>query len=219
LGDFETKRYFEIPGYKPQTRAPAEFKAPRRSDIVVDGTAGEWPWGDPKALMELRQEYTGGDTAGLPSLACAAYDDKMLYVTVRNPLRNRDLIVSNGGWGKQDGLELAFQDAQSRPAGPILNLYGFPDGTFQSVTTAGATEAQAEKLRQGTKYAARLYEKGWECEWGIPWAAAGIDPAKVKRLLFNIGVRKTEDKAWVVWQGTGGYNFDVAKAGVLVLAP
>ncbi|MGE5530722.1 MAG: hypothetical protein ACM3VW_01225 [Bacteroidota bacterium] len=219
LGDFETERYFELPGYKPQTRAPAEFRATRRSDIVVDGVAGEWPWGDPKSLMELRQEYTGGDTAGLPSLACAAYDDKTLYVTVRNPLRNRDLIVSKGGWGQQDGLELAFQDAQSKPAGPILNLYGYPDGSFQSVTTAGATEAQAAKLRQGTKYAARLYEAGWECEWGIPWAATGIDPAKVKRLLFNMGVRKTEDRAWVVWQGTGGYNFDVAKAGILVLAP
>lgn len=217
LGDFTTEEYFEIPGYKPQTRAPAEYKVVRRSDVKVDGVAQEWPWGDPKALMELRQEYTGGDTAGLPSVAAAACDDDALYVTVRNPLRNRDQIVSKGGWGQQDGLELALQDAQSKPAGPVYNLYGYPDGSFDSVTTAGATPAQAEKLRLATTYAARLYEQGWECEWRIPWSAMGIDPTKVKRLRFNIGVRKPENKAWVVWHGTGGYNFDVANAGTLIL--
>ncbi|MEI6501616.1 MAG: right-handed parallel beta-helix repeat-containing protein, partial [Armatimonadota bacterium] len=217
LGDFETKRVFELPGWKPQSTIPVEFKATRRTDLVVDGTAGEWPWSDPKALMELRQEYSGGDSAGLPSLACAAVDDQALYVTVRNPLRNRDQLVAKGGWGVQDGLEIAFQDAVSKPAGPILNLYGFPDGTFESVMTAGASEAQAKRLGQAVTYAARLYEKGWECEWRIPWAATGIDPTKTKRLQFNIGVRKTESKAWVIWHGTGGYTFDVGRAGTLVL--
>ena len=125
-------------------------------------------------------------------------------------LVERLLLVANG-------VEIAFQDAQSKPAAPILNLYGFPDGSFESVTTAGASEAQAQKLAAGVTYAARLYEKGWECEWRIPWAATGIDPAKVKRLQFNIGVRKTENKAWVIWHGTGGYTFDVARAGTLVL--
>jgi len=219
LGDFTTERYFEIPGFKVVPRVSPEYRVPKRSDINVDGMLSEWPWGDLKAVMECREEYSGGDTAGLPSLACAAYDDQALYVAIRNPLRQPDKMVLTGGWGNRDGLELAFQDAVSKPEGPILNLYGYPDGTIESPTIAGASTAQAARLKQGVTYAARRYEKGWECEWRIPWSATGIDPAKVKKLRFNIGVRKMEDGAWVVWRGTGGYNFDVAKAGVLILAP
>jgi hypothetical protein len=219
LGDFTTERYFVIPGYQARARVPAEYAVHKRSGLKADGVLDEWPLGDAKAVMECREEYSGGDTAGLPSVACAAYDDQALYLAVRNPARRPDKLVMTGSWGGRDGLELAFQDAVSKPEGPVLNLYGYPDGTIESVTTAGASTAQAEKLRQGVTYAAKRTDKGWECEWRIPWSATGIDPAKVKRLRFNIGVRKMEDNAWVVWRGTGGYNFDVAKAGVLVLGP
>jgi len=218
-GDFTTERYFEIPGYQAKPRASAEYSVPHRSDIKVDGLLSEWPLDNPKAVMECREEYSGGDTAGLPSVACAAYDGQALYLAVRNPMRHPDKTVMTGGWGSRDGLEIAFQDAVSKPEGPTLNLYGYPDGTIESLTIAGASAAQAEKLKQGVTYAAHRTDKGWDCEWRIPWSATGIDPAKVKRLRFNLGVRKMEDKAWVVWRGTGGYNFDVAKAGTLVLAP
>jgi hypothetical protein len=217
LGDFTTERCFELPGYRAKPRVSAEYTVPRRGDIKVDGVLSEWPLDDPKAVMECREEYSGGDTAGLPSVACAAYDDQALYVAVRNPMRRPDKLVMTGGWGGRDGLELAFQDAVSKPEGPVLNLYGYPDGTIESLTIAGASAAQAEQLKQGVTYAARRTDKGWECEWRLPWSATGIDPTKVKRLRFNLGVRKVEDAAWVVWRGTGGYNFDVAKAGVLVL--
>ncbi|MCE5240593.1 right-handed parallel beta-helix repeat-containing protein [bacterium] len=229
LGDFTTERYFELPGYQAKPRVPAEYRVPRRSDIQVDGVLTEWPLDDPKAVMECREEYSGGDTAGLPSLACAAYDDQALTLAIRNPLRQPDKIVLTGGWGSRDGVEIAFQDVGAvtdrdkpgtvTPPTPILNLYGYPDGTVESLTIAGASAAQAERLRQGMTYAARRTDKGWECEWRLPWAAAGISPAPGKRLRFNLGVRKMEDRAWVVWRGTGGYNFDVAKAGILVLGP
>ncbi|MEN6547904.1 MAG: right-handed parallel beta-helix repeat-containing protein [Armatimonadia bacterium] len=217
LGDFTTERYFVLPGgEKASQRVPAAYSVSRRSDVKVDGVLGEWPWGDTKALMELREEYSGGTTAGLPSLACAAYDDEALYIAVRNPMRRPDALVMSGPWGGRDGLEIAFQDAESKQA-PILNLYGYPDGSLESVTTAGASTAQAEKLGKATEYRARRYEGGWECEWRIPWAATGIDPAKVKRLRFNLGVRKMEDNAWVIWRGTGGYTFDLPNAGMLIL--
>jgi hypothetical protein len=220
LGDFTTERYFDLPGYKPQARVPAEYTVPKRSDVKVDGVLDEWPFADPKAVMECREDFTGGDTAGLPSVACAAYDTDALYIAVRNPLRQSDKIVMTGSWGSRDGVELAFQVAlESGAPEPVLNLYGHPDGTIESLTIAGASAAQAEKLRQGVTYAARRTDTGWDCEWRIPWSAADIDPAKVRKLRFNLGVRKMEDKAWVVWRGTGGYNFDVAKAGTLLLAP
>lgn len=217
LGDFTTERYFELPGEAGKPRAPAVFRAPRRRNIVVDGRLDEWPLDNPQAVMECRENFTGEPALALFSVACAAYDEQALYIAVRNPLRHPDKIVWTGPWGQRDGVEIAFQDAKSRTPGPIWNLYGYPDSSFESVTTAGASPAQAERLRRGTLFAARRTEQGWDCEWKILWAAADIKPRRGKRLRFNIGIRKMEQEAWVVWRGTGGNNYNVAKAGHLIL--
>jgi hypothetical protein len=37
------------------------------------------------------------------------------------------------------------------------------------------------------------------------------------KLLFNITVRKTGDNLWLMWQGTGGYSWQVEKAGYIQL--
>ncbi len=99
-----------------------------------------------------------------------------------------------------------------------MNVYGYPDGSFNSVTEAGASRAEADKLGKALTYASRIDNGGWSCEWRLPWEAAGIDPTKIERLLFNIGVRKTgADGGWVVWEGTGVQNYVVYNAGDLLL--
>jgi hypothetical protein len=99
-----------------------------------------------------------------------------------------------------------------------LNVYGYPDGSFNSVTEAGASRAEADKLGKALTYASRIDNGGWSCEWRLPWEAAGIDPTKIERLLFNIGVSKTgAGGGWVVLEGTGLQNYRVDNAWNLVL--
>ena len=201
------------PGTRPQLRAP------RRGDIVVDGDPGEWPWDDKRLAVVLQQSWDGFPTEAPPSYACAAWDDDALYIAVRNPVASADSLVTGKGWGPSDGLELAFQDVSGESGGPILNVYGFADGAFDSSTEAGASRAQADRLAKALTYAATVGDDSWSCEWRLPWAATGIDPAAIERLQFNIGVRKTGGGGgWVVWEGTGLQNYLVDNAGDVVLA-
>jgi len=128
-------------------------------------------------------------------------------------------LVSDKTWGANDGVEIAFQDAFAKTPGPILNLYGYPDGRFQSITTAGATQAEAARLGTAVGYKAAVGADHWSCEWRIPFAACGFTPKTAPRLLFNLGVRKAAQGAWVLLRGTGAQTYVVRKATELVLEP
>ena len=54
-------------------------------------------------------------------------------------------------------------------------------------------------------------------EWRIPFAALGFGPGIPPRIRFNLIVKKTEPVASCVWQSTGGYMWELNRAGVLVL--
>ena len=203
-----------------EPKARPEFKAAKDTTaIIVDGEVGEWPWHDTTQTAVLQQSSSGAATNAPKSYACAAYDDEALYIAVRNLVRDPKLLKTEGEWGGKDGLEIALEDISGDVLGPILNLYGYPDGQFESVTTAGASEQVARKLGETVTYAAQIGAEDWSCEWRIPWAATGIDPSKAKKLWFNIGVRKIAADAWVIWEGTGGTIYWLDNAGDLVLVP
>ena len=199
------------PGPRPQLRAP------RRSDVAVDGEVNEWPWEDGQLAVVLQQSWDGFE-ADLPaSYACAAYDSEALYLAVRNSVADADSLVTGRGWGRNDGVEIALQDV-SGPAGPILNLYGYPDGSFESVTEAGATPAQAEswEVRRCTRH--RSAASAGAANGACPGKRPESSPPRSHRLWFNIGVRKSAGGGgWIAWEGTGAQNYVVAHAGDLVL--
>ncbi len=195
-----------------------ELKAsPDTAGIVVDGDVREWPWNDETRMVVLEQSYTGFLVDAPKSYACAAYDDEALYIAIRNLVEDPKALKTEGEWGRIDVAEIPFQNVSGEEPGPILNLYGFPDGHFETVTEMPLPPEIASKLRQTVTYAAQIGGEDWACEWKIPWAATGIDPANTKKLRFNIGVYKTGVEAWVVWKGTGGPNYRLQNAGDLIL--
>ncbi len=207
-------------GPKPDRPRP-EFKAAKgTAGIIVDGDVGEWPWNDETQMVVLEQSYTGWPTDAPKSYACAAYDNEALYIAIRNLVGDPQALKTDGGWAKADGVEIALQDVSGDKRGQVLNLYGYSDGQLEAGHTwVDTPDEAAKKLAGAATYAAQIGAEDWCCEWRIPWAAAGINPGKTKRLWFNIGVRKMAADAWVVWEGTGASNYMLVHAGDLVLLP
>jgi len=204
---------------KPKRPRPELRVAQGTAGIVVDGDGGEWPWDDLTRMVVLEQSYTGFPTDAPKSYACAAYDDEALYIAIRNLVGDPQRLKLDGEWGGKDGLEIPFQDISGEKPGPILNLYGYPDGQFATVTDAPTPPELAQKLADTVAYAAQIGAEDWTCEWKIPWGATGIDPSQAKKLWFNIGVYKSAKDAWVVWEGTGAGNYMLHSAGDLILLP
>lgn len=207
--------YGKKAGPAPLSRPLGIASAPRlATPPTVDGTLAEWPVDDPLRTLRLAESFDGRPTAGPPSQAWIGYDDEALYIAARHPVNNAaTLRASDHQWGSADGMEIAIQNAP----GPILTLYGYPDGHFASMDYGGATAATIARLQQDVTYAAVVGENEWRAEWRIPFAACSFTPAEAPLLLFNIGVRKTVPESWVVWRGTGGANYRVGEAGMLVL--
>ncbi|MBL7222243.1 MAG: right-handed parallel beta-helix repeat-containing protein [Candidatus Brocadiae bacterium] len=217
----------EEPVTRSSYRAPVVAARPRptvvaarlRTAPVIDGQLGEWPFGEASRVAVLRESYDGTPTTAPHSFACVGYDDAALYIAIKNLVTNPGKLVSEATWGANDGVEVAVQDAFARPPGPVLNLYGYPKGRFESITTAGATAAQAAKLGKAVAYAATVGAGHWSCEWRIPFAACGFTPKSAPKLLFNLGARKTAQSAWVILKGTGAQTYVVSNAAELVLKP
>jgi hypothetical protein len=197
-----------------QTPRPIWVAARLPEPPIVDGALGEWTG----RATKLYESFDRNLSAAPASEAWVGYDDQALYVAVRNPVTNAGALAQGGHqWGKSDGMEVAFQDAFATQPGPILNLYGYPDGTFESVATAGAPPEVVAKLGAAVTYKAAIGQAEWTCEWRIPFAACGLTPQSASLLRFNLGVLKSAQKAWVVWRGTGAATYRVANAGLLVL--
>jgi hypothetical protein len=186
------------------------------STPVVDGSLGEWPTTTADRLLVLKESYDETATAAAPSEAWVSSDAGAFYIALRNPVSKATaLLPSTHTWGKDDGVEVAFQDAFAKTPGPILTLYGFPDGHFTSEDYGGASAEVIARLQQEVSFAARVGDGEWTCEWRLPFAACGFTPATAPLLRFNLGVRKTAPEAWVVWRGTGGATYQVANGGLL----
>lgn len=184
---------------------------------TIDGRLDEWPTDDASQTLQLAQNFDGNPSPTTPSQAWLGYDSEALYVAARHPVKNAPgLHTSSHEWGAVDGVEVAFQDATSKQRGAILTLYGYPDGQFTSENFGGATPTQLKALTTAVTYRAQVAADAWSCEWRIPFAATGLNPATVPLWAFNLGVRKTSPDGWTIWRGTGGATYQVGSGGLLV---
>jgi hypothetical protein len=153
------------------------------------------------------------------STAWLWHDATHLYVAVDNAVDPGTPLRTEAKWGVNDAVELAFRHRTiaGRP-GPIIVYRGYPCGTFESSTEAGADEAQAAAAAEGVTFGADIVDAGrWTVEWRIPLAALGIEDPESLRIPFSLSVRKTADSLWLLWCGTNHATWNVDRAGVLVL--
>ncbi|PIX46741.1 MAG: hypothetical protein COZ57_10425 [Armatimonadetes bacterium CG_4_8_14_3_um_filter_66_20] len=186
-----------------------------KSPPAIDGRLDEWE--ATAQTMTLGEDWDGSQSTATPSTAWIGYDDAALYVAAKTPVKDgTKLDFASHVWGATDAMEIAVQDGFAAKPGPILNVYGWPDGHFLSTDQAGAPAAAVDRLRKAVTYRAAAAKDSWACEWRIPFSATGFTPKTASRLLLNLGVRKVADVAWVIWRGTGGQTYLVGNAGVLV---
>ena len=182
---------------------------------TVNADLAEWT-SDP---MTLTESWDGSKSAGPTSTVWIGYDDEALYIAVKNPVKEaKTLDYESHTWGGTDAMEIAFQDGYAASPGPILNLYGWPDGYFESVEEAGAPAKIAKALGKAVTYKAAIGIDTWICEWRIPFAASGFTPATTPMIRLNIGVRKMAEQAWVIWHGTGAPTYELDNGGTLIFA-
>jgi hypothetical protein len=187
--------------------------------LTVDGAVSEWPWQDASRVIALALT-PGGDPIPTPlGYACAARDEANLYLAIRALLPKGIKAVGGEKWGGCDGVEVSFQNAQSKAAAPIYLVWGSADGKSQSGPYGGATPTQFQALEKALTYAAVSTAEGWTCELKIPFAAVGLDPLAVPELCLNIGLRQIAGDVWAAWVATGGALYQVGSAGKLVFEP
>jgi len=180
----------------------------------VDGRLDEWP-ADGRAV-DLKESWDGTRSTAAPSRAWVAYDDQALYIGARHPVKDAAALdYASHEWGATDAMEVALQDGLSAAPGPILNLYGWPDGHFVSTDRAGAPADVVARLQAAVTYQAAIDTAEWTCEWRIPFEAAGFTPQRAPLVLFNLGVRHAAEGTWAIWRGTGSATYRVQDAGVV----
>jgi len=185
---------------------------------TLDGEIGWDEW--PRAMLNLDREPSRWSASGAPVYAKLAYDDQCLYVAVNVAMFEADKLRTGTKWGRDDGAEVCI--AGKTPDGKSVTfvVHGFANGTFESVTLAGAPADAAERLGKAVRFAAKPYGKamgGWRSEWAIPWDALGLKPAPGQKIAFNLGVRRTEDGVWRSYEGTLTQNWRLDQAGTMQL--
>ena len=116
-----------------------------------------------------------------------------------------------------DGVELSIRSSDTKHPTPIFVLWGTVNGTFNGSTAMGAPADQVQRLEKGTRYAARIADDEWTCEWRLSFAALGLPAGGVKGIKLNVGLRSLADDSWAAWVGTGGRICEVDLAGELRL--
>ena len=183
---------------------------------ALDGEIGsdEWPGG----LLRLDRDPSRWRASGAPVFAELAYDDQCLYVAVNAVTFDVSKLRDGTAWGHDDGAEvgIAGKTPDSKPADFVIR--GFPGGTIESVTDAGAPAEAAERLGQAVRFAAKVYGKtrgGWRSEWAIPLDALGLRPEPGLKVPFNLTVYRSEDEVWRCWEGTLAESWQLDQAGTL----
>ena len=95
---------------------------------------------------------------------------------------------------------------------------GYPNGTVQSATDAGASKDAAARLEKAARFAAKTWRQGWRGEWAIPFEALGLKPKPGLKVPFNLAVYRAEDEVWRCWEGTLAETWRVDEAGELRLS-
>jgi hypothetical protein len=197
------------PAQRAKRTPPVVFRVAHvKSPLTIDSA-------DPAKAMLLEQGVNGEKVKPM-SHAWLAHDGRSLFVVVDNAVDPGHPVSTAHVWGKDDAVEIAVRDPAGGEKALILVLRGYPNGFFESSAEAGAPDAAVKRAAQGVQFKAHILNPGrWTCEWRIPFASLGLDPAKQKRVEFNLSVRKIADDLWVMWLGTGGCTWDVDYAGFL----
>ena len=201
----------ESPKSHKRTTPPPVFKVPPvQGPVAVEGA-------DPKRAISLAQDLHGRK-ASPTSRAWLGTDGVRLFVAIDNTVAPSTALRRGHQWGRDDAIEIALRNPAAGKNAPTFVLRGYPDGHFESSSEAGAPATAAQKAGKAVKFAAKVVSKSrWTATCAIPFAALGIDPAKHKRLQCNLTVRKAASDLWLMWQGTRGYSWKVANAGLLEL--
>ena len=189
------------------------FQVARLATAPSEGAILEWKG----RTLELRQSPEGVSTEGKSPQIRFGQNEAALFVAMDCPVRTAKQPVSQGHrWGATDAVEIALQDRESTPAGPILTLRGWPDGHFAVPDVAGIPDAARQRLEKAVTYRAKVAQGVWSCEWQIPFIACGF--AKVPdTLACNLTVRNVADDTWRTWRADGGATYDLHNGGTLVL--
>lgn len=186
---------------------------------VLDGELGWDEW--PRSSLNLDREPSRWSASGAPVYAKLAYDDRCLYVGVNVTMFEPDNVRTGAAWGQDDGAEVCIAGTGSDGKPVTFVVHGFAGGTFESVTLAGASPADAARLGQALRFAAKPYGKvrngGWRGEWAIPWDALGLKPAAKLKVAFNLGSYRAEDGVWRSYEGTLAENWRLDQAGFFQL--
>ncbi|MBN2449700.1 MAG: right-handed parallel beta-helix repeat-containing protein [Lentisphaeria bacterium] len=199
---------------RPCLRALLQVRAPR-----VDGVLEPDEWGglDPSRAVIVARGLEN-DAVEPRSTAWVMTDGTHLFVALDNAVDPTVPLKREARWGANDAVELAFRVPTARGDGPILVLRGYPCGAFESSQEAGASAEQAARAATGVAFAAGEPGPGrWVAEWSIPLSSLGVEASGVRRLPFNLSVRKTAQALWVLWQGTHHATWQVDQAGWLEL--
>ncbi len=183
---------------------------------ALDGEIGSDEW--PGAFLRLDRDPSRWRASGAPVFAELAYDDQRLYVAVNAVTFDVSKLRDGTAWGKDDGAEICIAGTtpDNKPATFVLR--GFPGGTMQSLTDAGAPPEAAQRLGQGVRFAAKVYGRtrgGWRGEWAIPLDALGLKPEPGLKVPFNLAVYRSEDEVWRCWEGTLAETWRLNEAGTL----
>ena len=65
--------------------------------------------------------------------------------------------------------------------------------------------------------AATVNSNNWIGQWSIPLNAAGINPSRSDKILFNVAVRRPAQGVWVLGADTGSSSWELGNAGELSL--
>ena len=203
-----------------RTGPPPVLKVRRASQpVVVDGTIAPGEWDGVATGLTVGQGILG-EKVKPASRAWIARDDACLLLAVDNAVDASKPVSEGTVWGRDDAVEIAVSRLLKGDPAPIVLLRGYTSGAFESSDEAQAPEGLVARAAEGVQYKAAIPGRGrWTCEWRIPLASLGIDPGVERRFRFNLSVRKSVGRLWLMWLGTGGHTWDVAQAGIIELAP
>ncbi len=208
------------PADTPQKRQEKPVDVPRVVQApTIDGEtlpADEWQC----QSVALSRQPSRLRACGSPVLAAFAYDDRNVYVSVTVTMIWPVTISEGSTWGKDDGMELCLAGVSSDGKPVTFVLRGYPNGTLQSATDAGASAEEATRFGKTVRYATKHLPgpRGWVGEWAIPFSALGLNPAPSMKIPFNAAVYNGEMREWFCLEGTLAENWRLDQAAVLLLS-
>jgi hypothetical protein len=196
------------------------LRAPRPP--TLDGRIEEDAWGTfaPDRSVALSPLVpAAGREANAAGRFMTCHDEKNLYLAFRIEAPTDGTGGAKAQWGTHDGVEAAIQFADPARGRKTYVVHGLRAGRHEAEVRRSTAPEDSPDFEKAIRYATAPLPQGWGCEFAIPFAALGVDSQYAGELLFNAGGLRQEGerKQWFAWVNTGGANYDVERAGVLLL--